>query len=244
MSLEQIEARLQDRFRLLTGGVRTAVARLRTLEATVAWSYQLLTDVEQVLLNRVSVFPASWTLEAAEQVCGGDGIDARDMLDGLSRLVDKSLLAIERHAGGARRYRLLETVRQYARDRLIEAGDADRMSDRHFECCFHELRGALLILRGPGQVSLLRRLALTAFELGDHQAARARALEARDAADAGCDAVEHGGPLLVMANVAAAGGYADGAARLWGASDVRAEGRAMSSSKAVAFAREQASLLR
>jgi len=87
LSPEQIEARLQDRFRLLTGGARTAVARQRTLEATVDWSYQLLSDVERQLLSRLSVFPATWSLEAAEHVCGGDSITEHDVLDLLSRLV-------------------------------------------------------------------------------------------------------------------------------------------------------------
>ena len=95
LSPEQIEARLQDRFRLLTGGARTAVARQRTLEATVDWSYQLLSDAERQLLSRLSVFPAAWTLEAAEQVCGGDGIDEHDVLDLLSRLVSKSLVVVD-----------------------------------------------------------------------------------------------------------------------------------------------------
>ena len=115
LSVEQIDTRLEDRFRLLTGGTRTAVARQRTLEATMQWSYQLLSDVERQLLSRLSVFPTGWTLEAAEQVCGGDGIDAADMLDLVSRLVSKSLVGLESHGAGERRYRLLETVRQVPR---------------------------------------------------------------------------------------------------------------------------------
>lgn len=103
LSPEQIEARLQDRFRLLTGGARTAVARQRTLEATVDWSYELLSDVERQLLSRLSVFPASWTLEAAEHVCGGDGINENDVLDVLSRLVSKSLVVVDSEFAGERR---------------------------------------------------------------------------------------------------------------------------------------------
>jgi predicted ATPase/DNA-binding winged helix-turn-helix (wHTH) protein len=158
LSPEQIEARLQDRFRLLTGGTRTAVARQRTLEATVEWSYELLPEVERVLLSRLSVFPASWTLEAAENVCGGDGIDTKDMLDLLSRLVNKSLVMLDSDVAGERRYRFLETVRQYARERLVQADAADRLRDRHFEFFFHEFRGVLPILRHHGQVACLRRL--------------------------------------------------------------------------------------
>ena len=123
LSPEQIEVRLQDRFRLLTGGARTAVARQRTLEATVEWSFQLLSDVERLLLCRLSMFPSSWTLEAAEEVCGDDPVAASDMLDLLSRLVEKSLIGIESDFRGERRYRFLETVRQYARERLLQ-GDA------------------------------------------------------------------------------------------------------------------------
>ena len=158
LSPEQIEARLQDRFRLLTGGARTAVARQRTLEATVDWSYQLLSDVERQLFSRLSVFPAAWTLEAAEHVCGGDGINENDVLDLLSRLVSKSLVVVDSEFAGERRYRFLETVRQYARERLVQAGAADRLRDRHFEFFFNEFRGALPILRHHDQLPCLRRL--------------------------------------------------------------------------------------
>ena len=158
LSPEQIEARLQDRFRLLTGGTRTAVARQRTLEATVEWSYQLLSDVERTLFGRLSVFPASWTLDAAESVCAADGIDVSDVLDLLSRLVSKSLVTIEPDVVAERRYRSLETVRQYARERLAQSGAADRLRDRHFEFYFNEFRGALPILRHHDQVACLRRL--------------------------------------------------------------------------------------
>jgi predicted ATPase/serine/threonine protein kinase len=158
LSVEQIDARLQDRFRLLTGGARTAVARQRTLEATMQWSYQLLTDQERVLLNRLSLFPAGWSLEAAEKVCGGNGIDDADMLDLLSSLVSKSLVTLEGQRD--RRYRLLETVRYYARQRLVDLGDADRLRDRHFEFFFDEFRGVRTALQGHEQVRWLKRLHL------------------------------------------------------------------------------------
>ncbi len=158
LSVDQINTRLKDRFRLLTGGTRTAVARQRTLEATVDWSYQLLLDAERELLSRLSVFPAGWTLDAAERVCGGDGIDADDMLDLLSRLVSKSLVALESDFGGERRYRFLETVRQFARERLMQAGAVDRLRQRHFEFFFNEFRGVMPILRHHNQLACLRRL--------------------------------------------------------------------------------------
>ena len=95
LSVEQINVRLKDRFRLLTGGSRTAGARQRTLEATVDWSYDLLSEMERRLLCRLSVFAGGWTLEAAEDVCSGEGIERDEMLDLLSRLVDKSLVNVE-----------------------------------------------------------------------------------------------------------------------------------------------------
>jgi hypothetical protein len=101
LSPEQIEARLEDRFRLLTGGARTAVARQRTLEAAVDWSYQLLASPERELLCRLAVFPATWRLEAAEQICSDDGIEPHGILDLLSKLVDSWSLPRSRTANGA-----------------------------------------------------------------------------------------------------------------------------------------------
>ena len=95
LSVEQINARLQDRFRLLTGGARTAVARQRTLEATVDWSYELLDDAERRLLRRLTVFSGGWALEAAERVCSETGIEQEEVLDLLSHLVDKSLVVVD-----------------------------------------------------------------------------------------------------------------------------------------------------
>jgi predicted ATPase/predicted Ser/Thr protein kinase len=132
LSLDQINGRLKDRFRLLTGGSRTAMARQRTLEATVDWSYELLTVAERRLMCRLSVFAGGWTLEAAEEVCSGDGIEKEETLDLLSHLVDKSLVNVDEDSGGTRRYRFLETVRQYARERLLRSGDSERLRDLHF----------------------------------------------------------------------------------------------------------------
>ena len=121
VSPEQIESRLQDRFHLLTAGARTAVVRQRTLEAHLEWSYNLLSDHERLLLNRVSVFPASWTIDAAEAVCAGEPIRTAEVLDLLSRLVDKSLGGVRRSPGTEqRRYRLLDTVHEYSTAQLAE----------------------------------------------------------------------------------------------------------------------------
>jgi non-specific serine/threonine protein kinase len=133
LSVAQIAQRLDDRFRLLTGGSRTALPRHRTLKAAVDWGYQLLTDDEQALLRRVSVFAGGFSLEAAEAVAGGD------VLDTLANLVDKSLVSF--HDGVVApgqppqegRYRLLETVREYAAERLAERGETEDARARHLD---------------------------------------------------------------------------------------------------------------
>jgi predicted ATPase/predicted Ser/Thr protein kinase len=158
LSVEQINERLKDRFRLLTGGSRTAVARQRTLEATIDWSYDLLSEPERTLLCRLSVFPGSWTLEAAEAVCAGDGIERETMLDLVSRLVDKSLVNVEDDASGNRRYRCLETVRQYARERLVRSGHAERVRERHLDFFLALARRAEPELMRSEQASWLNRL--------------------------------------------------------------------------------------
>jgi len=160
LSVEQINVRLKDRFRLLTGGSRTAVARQRTLEATIDWSYDLLSESERTMLCRLSVFPGGWTLEAAEEVCSGDGIEKDDMLDLLSRLVDKSLVIVEDDATGDRRYRFLETVRQYGRERLLRSGEAERVRGLHLAFFFDLVRHAEPELRRADQGSWLNRLQL------------------------------------------------------------------------------------
>jgi predicted ATPase len=151
LSLEQISARLDQRFRLLTGGSRAALPRQQTLAALVGWSYDLLTETERTLFNRLSVFAGGFTLEAAEAVCGevsgigfrvsGDEAvspdtrnpipDTYDVLDLLGSLVDKSLVIADEGADGAVRYRLLETLRQYGREKLLATGEADAIHRRH-----------------------------------------------------------------------------------------------------------------
>jgi len=130
MAVEQIDARLHDRFRLLTGGSRTALPRQQTLRALIDWSYDLLTRTEQTMLCHLAVFAGGWTLEAAETVCADDTIEAWEVLDLLTALVDKSLVVFEEHADQSR-YRLLETVRQYAREKLLESGQSESGHRRH-----------------------------------------------------------------------------------------------------------------
>jgi non-specific serine/threonine protein kinase len=129
-SVEQIAARLDDRFRLLSGGPRTAMPRQQTLQAAVDWSYALLSEPERAVLRRLSVFAGGWTLEAAEAVVAGDSVQTYAVLELLAQLVDKSLvLAEEQH--GSVRYRLLETIRQFAFGRLEEAAETTRARERH-----------------------------------------------------------------------------------------------------------------
>jgi predicted ATPase/DNA-binding CsgD family transcriptional regulator len=123
LSAEQIAERLNDRFQLLTSGDRTAPARQRTLRAAIDWSHDLLAASEQVLLRRLSVF-SGWSLEMAEQVCADDGLPAVSVLDLIAGLVDKSLVVVEPETLGQTRYRLLDTIRDYAGQRLADADEA------------------------------------------------------------------------------------------------------------------------
>jgi predicted ATPase/class 3 adenylate cyclase len=133
LSPEQIAARLDDRFRLLTGGSRTALPRQQTLRATIDWSYSLLSDEEKMLFCRLAVFVGGWTLEAAEQVCGGhNDISSGDVLDLLTRLVDKSLVFTD-ETHGEIRYHRLETIRQYSRERFLEGHEVEIIRDRHLD---------------------------------------------------------------------------------------------------------------
>ena len=158
MTLEQLAGRLDDRFRLLTGGSRTAMARQRTLRAVVDWSWDLLDDAERRMLGRLAVFPGGATLEAAEAVCAGGPVQEADVFDLVSALVDKSLLQIATPAAGGARYRMLETIREYGLERAEEAGELAAVRDAHAR---HYLALALegdRHLRGPDQVGWQRRL--------------------------------------------------------------------------------------
>ena len=184
LTIEQIAVRLDDSFRLLTGGSRSVLPRQQTLKATMDWSYNLLLPKERLLLQRLSVFAGGWQLEAAEQVCtnakektmpadskkedlwsGGGGsnycmeeqIDYTEFIDLLTQLVDKSLVIVESKADETR-YHLLETIRQYARERLVESGCSQIARDRHL-AFFADLTGqAEPHLRGKGQIEWLDRL--------------------------------------------------------------------------------------
>ncbi len=157
LPVEQIARRLDDRFRLLTSGFRTSLPHHQTLRAAVDWSYDLLSEGEKVLFRRLAVFPGGFLLEAAEAVCAGDGLSVEDVLDLVSRLVDKSLLITEAVDGDIR-YRILETIRHYSRGRLVDSGEADTIRDRHLRW-YQDLAGrAAPELQGADQLVWLERL--------------------------------------------------------------------------------------
>jgi predicted ATPase/DNA-binding SARP family transcriptional activator/Tfp pilus assembly protein PilF len=131
LRVEEIATRLDDRFRLFTGGARTALPRHQTLRAMIDWSHDLLSGPERALLRRLSVFAGGWSLEAAESVCGGEDIETPEILDLLTQLLNKSLVLAERKHGQETRYRMLETIRQYANKNLWEAGEGERLRQRH-----------------------------------------------------------------------------------------------------------------
>ncbi len=159
LPVEQIALRLNDRFRLLTGGSRAALPRQQTLRAAIDWSYDLLTEPERALLRRLSVFAGGWTLDAAEAVCAGggmggnEGIDEWDVLDLLSHLIDKSLVQQQ-----DARYRLLETLRQYGQERLNESAEGDALRARHQQWFLRLAEDAEPQLGGMEQTVWLERL--------------------------------------------------------------------------------------
>lgn len=129
LPVQEIARRLDDRFSLLTSGGRTVVPRQQTLRATIDWSYDLLSDAERDLLARLSVFAGMWSLDAAEAVCSHDALPPNRVLDVVARLTDRCLVVPER--GPAARFRMLETIREYARERLNETGQSHELRRRH-----------------------------------------------------------------------------------------------------------------
>ena len=154
LSCEQIAVRLNDQFRLLTGGARNVLPRHQTLRAAVDWSHDLLSAREQALFRRLSVFAGGFVLEAAEAICCLDQCEPDDILDLLASLVDKSLVAVEER-GVRVRYRLSETLRQYGAERLTEAEEATELSDRLLQWSLAEAERAEPELKGPEQGAFL-----------------------------------------------------------------------------------------
>jgi predicted ATPase/DNA-binding CsgD family transcriptional regulator len=180
LSVEQISSRLDESFRLLTASGRRDIPHHRTLRATMDWSYELLRVEEQTLFRRLSVFAGGWTLEAAEEVCAGEGLEQDEVLDLLTSLVDKSLVLVSEQDGEAR-YRLLETVRQYGREKLEESGEAGEMRGRHAEHYYTLALEAGPLMMGRDQVGWLDR---TWREQHNFRAAMRFFLDRKDAARA------------------------------------------------------------
>jgi len=136
LGVEQISKRLDDRFKLLTSSSRTAMERHQTLRATVDWSYNLLPSEEQTSFRRLAVFRGGWTLEAVESICGGESgsssVRSDDVLDLLEQLINKSLVITE-DEGGTIRYHMLETIRQYANEKLVDSGESEALHEKHLE---------------------------------------------------------------------------------------------------------------
>lgn len=154
---EQIAARLDDRFRLLSNGRTTALPRYRTLRAMIEWSHDLLNDRERLLFRRLAVFAGGWTLDAAERVCAGDGLDPDDVLDLLSGLVAKSIVVTVTDAEEAR-YRFLESIRVYADERLQNTAEADLLAERQCDWALALAERTAPELVGRCQAASLHRL--------------------------------------------------------------------------------------
>jgi non-specific serine/threonine protein kinase len=160
LRVQQIAARLaaHEQFRLLTTGNRTALPRHQTLHALIDWSYNLLVEQERMLLRRLAVFAGGWTLEAAEAVCVGDGVEADSVLNLMTQLVNKSLIVTERVQGQEARFHILETIRQYASERLLEAGEVEQLRYRHLDFFLRWAERVEPEVRGPQQLQWLDQL--------------------------------------------------------------------------------------
>ena len=157
-SAEQIAAQLNECFHTLTGGSRTALPRHQTLQASIDWSWHLLYDAEQTLLRRLSVFAGGFTLESVSQVCSGVGIESRQMVGLITQLVTKSLVVVNQDSGRERWYRLLETIRQYTREKLVEAGEEENIRTQHLKYYQQLCVQAEPALRGHEQLEWYARM--------------------------------------------------------------------------------------
>jgi predicted ATPase/class 3 adenylate cyclase len=180
ISVEELNQRLDKRFHVLTGGSRTALPRQQTLRALIDWSHDLLNPVERAMFRRLAVFVGGWTLQAAEQVCAGEDVVGDEVLDVLASFADKSLVVVEER-NGTTRYRMLETMREYARERLNESDDGARVRARHlaFYLALAEEGGPALT--GPSQGEWLELLDLERENLLS--------------AHAWCDRAQHGAAM-------------------------------------------------
>jgi predicted ATPase/DNA-binding NarL/FixJ family response regulator len=183
LSVEQIAGRIDDRFRLLASGDRTAPPRQQTLQAAVDWSFDLLTADEQVMLRRLSVF-AGWSLKMAEQVCADERIPEPRVLDLLAALIDKSLVALEDEVAGDARYRLLDTIREYASARLEASGEQDVFRQRHMQYMLslaEEAVGQAFLRNAQPWAEQVQMYYRIATEQANFRSALAFCLDGRDA---------------------------------------------------------------
>jgi predicted ATPase/class 3 adenylate cyclase len=157
LTVADINIRLRDRFKLLTGGGRVLLERQQTLRALVDWSYDLLDPHERLLFDRLSVFAGGFELPASEAVCGSEPLTPEDVLDLLSSLVDKSLVMAE-ESGDSSRYRTLETIRDYAREKLVERGELLPTATRHCDHFLTMAKAANREIRGPHQAEWTQRV--------------------------------------------------------------------------------------
>lgn len=199
LSVENIATHLNDRFHLLAMGDRTALPRWRTLRALIDWSYDLLTEHERMLFRRLAVFAAGWSLDAIEAVSAGAGLDQRDVLDLLVGLVAKSLVIAETDGT---RYRLLETVRQYAQERLDESGESEAIRTRHLDFYLVLAEGARPGLAGPEHAVWLTKLDLEQQNL---LSALAWCAHAKDGGEQGLKLVYGVMPYFVSRGILALG---------------------------------------
>lgn len=158
LTLQQIVERLDDRFHLLTTGNRNAVPRQQTLRSLIDWSHDLLSDPERRLFRRLAVFARGRTLEAIEGVCSGDGVETFEIIDLLTQLVDKSLVYVEKSPEHGARYFMLESIWDYANEKLIDAGEAETYRIRHLDFYLRITEDAIPKVIGPEQREWLRRL--------------------------------------------------------------------------------------
>lgn len=158
LSVAQIAARLDDRFSLLAGGSRTDLPRQQTIRASIDWSWNLLSDAERTVLRRLTVFVGGWVLNAAEFVCGDTGVDTQQVSELLGQLVAKSLVVADPPLGRERRFHLHETIRQYAREKLVEASEAQHTYERHLGYVLELSESSEPALHGPQQMEWVRRI--------------------------------------------------------------------------------------
>lgn len=171
LPLEKINERLDDRFKLLTGGKRTALPRQQTLRALIDWSFDLLSEEEKIIWRRLSVFTGGWTLEAAEEVCSDEKIDKAEILEFLNQLTEKSIIIYNEEK---ERFVMLETIRQYGKDKIREANEYEKISDKHLRFYLELAETRSRKLRGSETESMLKVLDI---EIGNLETGLKRSIE-------------------------------------------------------------------